>query len=298
MRRYRRAFTLLELLVVVSIIGVLLAILVPAVMAVMARGTATRNVSDIQQLSAACQTFYTRNGFYPPSRVILCDSYSDYFADPATCRTPKSPLHADSVATLCRMFPRIKGGAGAAWAAVVDWNGNGTVDGPVTLEGDQCLVFFLGGIPMTSGTTFGCQGFGKNPVNPTQAGGDRDTYFQFKSGQLANLHGNGYLSYLDAYGKVPFAYFSGYGTTNGYNRYFAAAANSDCASLGVWPYAKQLGAAPAYLNPDSCQIISAGKDGVFGPGTVLPAGAAWPGSMPLAGQDDRSNFSASPLGAN
>ena len=41
--------------------------------------------------------------------------FVDYFSD-AACKVPKSQLHADSVATLLRMFPRAKDTTGTAWA--------------------------------------------------------------------------------------------------------------------------------------------------------------------------------------
>ena len=57
-----------------------------------------------------------------------------------------------------------------------DFNGNGVMDGPYILHGHECLVFFLGGIPLptplqlpiTNPDTiqFGMTGFGKDPTNP------------------------------------------------------------------------------------------------------------------------------------
>ena len=49
-----------------------------------------------------------------------------------------------------------------------DFNGNGVMDGPYILQGHECLVFFLGGIPVQDPKSgaFGVSGFGKDPVNP------------------------------------------------------------------------------------------------------------------------------------
>jgi hypothetical protein len=102
------------------------------------------------------------------------------------------------------------------------------------LEGEQCLAFFLGGIPSQTSSGFVMTGFSRNGNNPGGLGGaDREPpFFEFKSNRLVqwipqppyvppNTIGTapGYPSYLDGYGKTPYAYFSSYKTANGYNRY-------------------------------------------------------------------------------
>jgi len=104
---------------------------------------------------------------------------------------------------------------------------------------------------------------------------------------------------MDPY-KLPYAYFSSYKTTNGYNRYFSTYNNSDCANLGVWPYYPTAGSGSAppakYHNPKSFQIISAGKDNTFGCGTVNSS--PWsPGNASREMEDDMSNFYDSALGS-
>jgi hypothetical protein len=105
---------------------------------------------------------------------------------------------------------------------------------------------------------------------------------------------------------APYAYFSSYKTTNGYNRYFPI---NDCASLAnpaanlpaPWPY-KQ--GPSQFLNPNSYQIISAGADGAFGPGSNpvdtppywSPANASLYYQNGTPGRDDQANFYDSPLG--
>src|SRR5262249_52023555 len=105
-------------------------------------------------------------------------------------------------------------------------------------------------------------------------------FFEFKSNRLGLLSNNQKqilnistanpptLAYADPYGSLTYAYFSSYKTRNGYNRYFNAQNNpsSDCAALGVWPYAESNS---IYLNPETFQIISAGADKAFGQGTNL-----------------------------
>jgi hypothetical protein len=196
------------------------------------------------------------------------------------------------------MFPRLD------WSQVQDWNGNGELDkGGFILEGDQCLVFFLGGIPACEPQP-GFLGFFGNKSNPTKPGEQRiGPFYEFDSNRLVDLHHNGFYSYLDGHLGKPYAYFSSYRKQNGYNRYFSLDRKSDCASLGVWPYAESIeGETPRYLMPSKFQIISAGADGRFGPGTDLTAESpftwtpATAEQTPDPGKDDQSNFHSKRLG--
>src|SRR5919202_1182232 len=128
-------FTLIELLVVISIIGVLMALLSAAVFRVLGKGPEVMTRQDISQLSQALESFKVKYGFYPPSRLKLCEKYTDY-AD--------TLFDKDSQFYLTKLAPRMVD----TWVSRgIDWNQNGTyeVGTPVILEGDQCLVFFLGG---------------------------------------------------------------------------------------------------------------------------------------------------------
>lgn len=236
----------------------------------------TRN--DISQLSNAIGGFKTAFGMYPPSRIKLSETGKYNLSE---------ALDRDSVECLKKMFPR-------ANLENIDWNGNGQIDGleqdgDVILEGDQCLVFFLRGIQHN--------GFSINKQNPSTKGGTRiGPFFEFAehrlkpNGNLASKHG--YLSYHDGFQSNFYAYFCG----GPHNRY----GTTDCATLKVWPYAKQVTPDIVYINPNSFQILSAGKDGIFGTGTVLPNGQPWTTEearkIDPAGADDMSNFHPKLLG--
>ena len=124
-----------------------------------------------------------------------------------------------------------------------DFNGNGVVDLPYILQGHECLVFFLGGVPMQTSLGFGMTGFGKDPTNPFTNGisllsngnpnpmfsnNRQAPFFEFANSRLALDPSNPYAAplptmpqipgYLDSLGNTLgggqinfYAYFSSYG---------------------------------------------------------------------------------------
>jgi prepilin-type N-terminal cleavage/methylation domain-containing protein len=64
----QRGFTLVEMLVVITIIGILMALLIPVIAGAMGRAQQTRNGFEISQLIMAIESFKSaRGGVYPPS---------------------------------------------------------------------------------------------------------------------------------------------------------------------------------------------------------------------------------------
>jgi hypothetical protein len=265
-----------------------------------------RNRSEISQLEIALESFKNKFGIYPPSQILLGERISDYNPN------PKDPpalaqLKVDSLQALTTIFPRLD----FSKSFFIDWDGNRSLSPAVILEGDQCLVFFLGGIPQVdaSGRLF-CSGFSTNPSDPTYHVQKPNTetiapFFEFDSARLLKRTQSNFLSYRDTHGTTPYAYFSSYKTRNNYNRY----GTSDCASLKVWPYAEGASASGLnstwrYQKPSNFQIISAGADGLFGRGSDpsipnsfwTPANAGTSPASAGAGQDDQANFYDTTLG--
>jgi len=329
-RRDRGGFTLIEILVVVTIIAILMSLLIVAVSKAMITGKQAAAQADIRQLDVAVENFKSKfNVPYIPSRIRLCEKFGYYGP-----QSGWSQLDFDSVEYIQRIFPRIDL---AGWTTVgIDWNGNGQIDpvndpqtglplGDAILEGDQCLVFFLGGIPLNAaGQPLNCQGFSTSPANPAAGTNDRigPFYEGFTAGRLAKIppgalnprRSPNYFSLLDTYSQgdgggniggilgpaAPYAYFSSYKTPGNYNRY----GGSDCPVLGLLPYIRT----NKYLNYSTHQIICAGLDHNFAPGGNWIPGVGFWGPMPFtnptppppilqnSGFDDLSNFSDHKLG--
>ncbi len=66
-RNFRRAFTLVELLVVVSIIGILMSLLMPAVQSAREAARQTQCKNNLYQIGRACLQHVDKQGYFPSS---------------------------------------------------------------------------------------------------------------------------------------------------------------------------------------------------------------------------------------
>jgi prepilin-type N-terminal cleavage/methylation domain-containing protein len=307
----RSAFTLVELMVVIMIIAILVSLISSAVMKAMQKIPEVTTRTEISQLETALQAFMADyNITEPPPSFLILNEYS--------------PTMTQSGSFLQKLFGKNLG-------TNVDWNGNGAIDGPAApggwyLEGEQCLVFYLGGIPTapTLLSAFSPQGFSTNNMNPalpvTVSPKRKGPYYTFQVARLKpltalNPTASPFPVYIDAWqtktgpffaalGGTPYAYFSSIGNNNtGYlqNTPPALLPLLDCASIRAYPYYLTGTSPNQFMNPNTYQIISAGKDGIFGiAGSTNTVGT--PGWNPAAGAvgvgaDDQANFSANLLGS-
>jgi general secretion pathway protein G len=280
----RAGFTLVELLVVIVIIAILVALTAAGVMAVLRQGPEKKAQQEIANLVNAIEQ--AKNGLNPeggplpflPSKILL-DETGGYVSNGGYTNVGTADWFA--VTFLRKAF-----GKRMNPLQPIDWNGDGLYT-TYFLQGHQALVFWLGGVP--SGTTM--TGWSTNPTNPGLPGGTRKApFYTFPGSQLAAVSAtNNFPYYVDAFNNAaPYAYFSSYYSGNDYNT-----VPTDCPSIvGLSPYMTPAG---KFINPKGFQIISAGRDGVFGPGGPWNGYGPWTAANP--GGDDLANFSSSVLGS-
>jgi prepilin-type N-terminal cleavage/methylation domain-containing protein len=305
MRRHsapqRGGFTLIELLVVLAIIAVLVALIGSAIFSAMAAGPDAQTRHEIAQLATAieaCKSNLSPAGPLPflPSRIKL-DETCDYPNRTVTGSDDWFAVYFLKKAfgnSLNLIRPGNRGYGGG-----IDWNGDGMATGVYYLDGAEAMVFWLGGIP-TATAPAGCRGFNTDPRNPgaNGAGTFKQPFYTFPPNRLVRL-ANNFLRYTDAYNNnppSPYLYFSTYQAGNDYNINpmnnppLVQYAGPDCSQSfpTVFPYQTAPG---QFINPKSFQILSAGRDGQFGPGGVWPANG-WGPNNPNHGSDDLANFSS------
>lgn len=228
---------------VVVIIGILAALLLPVIGRALRKGKITQVNSDIHLLDAALTEFKSKYGVFPPSRICLHEN-PVAFAYGQHTGPLAQVLNATDQRTLVflkRMFPNFNPTNPASVGLnVYDYNGNGQADNFLTLNGAECLVFFLGGMPqplmpdVTGGenlvgllngtlaqvTTRGVEGFSQNPQLPfgrsavdTATNGNAAiavgatqrtaSLFEFNPGRLTDLDFDGFWEYYDPATQPP-----------------------------------------------------------------------------------------------
>lgn len=278
----RSAFTLIEMMVVILIIAILVTLLSSAVVQVLGKKPEVETRVEISELTVALQAFMNDYQLSdpPPSALILREDLAYNLT---------VPLEAQSAKFLQKVFGKNLGAGGP-----IDWNGDGIQNGPWILEGEHCLIFYIGGIPnvaaQKSGSPAQPLGFNANNANPAapQQPGQRrkGPYMDLPASRLVSSGNGGFVQLLDPWmlktGPSPYVYYSSQGIMNGYSV-------ADCQTVDTaGPYMTAPG---QFTSPNTYQIISAGKDGRFGGGLWNPTAGATG-----AGADDQANFSSTRLG--
>ena len=81
-----RAFTLVELLVVIAVIAILAAIAIPNFLEAQTRAKVTRAKADLRVIAEALESYHVDHGRYPPAAGVGPHHTSSHFANPVSRR--------------------------------------------------------------------------------------------------------------------------------------------------------------------------------------------------------------------
>ncbi|QDU41373.1 hypothetical protein Mal4_57400 [Maioricimonas rarisocia] len=290
----RAAFTMIELLIVIVVIAILVALLLPAVGGARYRARVAQVTSEIANLEKAIADFKLKYGINPPSRIVLCETASQWGDDWDSSPPVSGVDDADrrnSIAAIRQIWPQFGFGTG-------DMNGDGDSDDEFLLTGPECLLFFLGGSgiltdPGDSSDTPIANGFSANPGNPFASGGNRvGPFHEFDPARMVDLDSDGAWEYLDPLPNqtTPMMYISS-DEGRGYD--------TDDLSLSGLPSPTltdfyDLGSTSEPHKPNSYQIISPGIDTFFGDGGTWTTDSRLPVSRKEE-WDNITNFSGGVL---
>lgn len=300
-RHTRHGFSLIELLVVIVIIGILMALILPALNGARIRAKITAVATEITQLDQALVSFESKFKSLPPSSLTIPVNAASWSA-------------ADRQKIL-RIWDQFDfstcGGLGSTAAGIP----GAYPASPVYLNGAECLVFFLGGVnanPDPSGTPQFI-GFANNSQYPWAIyPQNRDVpFFENFNLRMLDLDGDNAREFKDSLPdqESPYLYFSSQGKS--YDKMNSLTAYDDFDVNGPWidpmgvPHdgrdnPKDLSS--IYLGSDGktplrdqgYQIISPGIDKLYGLGGVYTDGEELKGARKDEA-DNITNFSGGVL---
>lgn len=255
----RNAFTLIEMLVVTIIIGILIGLVSVAVMGALGRAKEAALYFETQEMTKAIHSMSLGGSSFPPADLRMANA-TDFNSPVAKWFKRNYPRY-----DLTTLKAELEAAGGASITT--------------TFDPGLALVFWLAG-------------FDPDPERPLNghaarmAGTDRKQWlYEFDTSRLVNKR------YLMKGASVLFDDKNGNGAPDAGEKYRAYlyydASSYATAFAGFSPYKTGTGANDYFFNPDSCQIICSGRDGIFGAGGA-PPGAA----VPYAGfdADNIANF--------
>ncbi|MCH2182063.1 MAG: type II secretion system GspH family protein [Mariniblastus sp.] len=230
----RGGFTVVEILVAITVIAILSAMLIPVVGSAMRRASEFAIESEMAQLDLAIEHFKSDNGFYPPSFARLSGG-SDFM--PYLNRI--APNHGYSATNLNQW-----------WTSV----GSQIQNTP-----GSDLVFWLSGIAKNKQYPLGLAGSWIAGHGAANDGVERNAYFDFSTDRL-NINGTA-ASFTQARGKpAPYQYIDA-------ASYGPNAANQILPDFHGYHVIVEDGSGGylrKFFNPNSFQLVANGLDGLPG----------------------------------
>ena len=125
-RNFKKAFTLVEMLIVVIIIGILMAALLPRLKGAQERARDTARKANISQISTALEMYFNDNGYYPNGQCVsdlkqaLVPQYmSDLPTDPQKGRIAYGTKAGGCEGWVYGYAPLYKNGAQSGWSVLL-----------------------------------------------------------------------------------------------------------------------------------------------------------------------------------
>lgn len=276
----KRAFTLVEMLVVIAIIGVLVALLLPAVVGAINNARRARMALEISQLANAVEAYKAKFGDYPPnfrSHDVFIRHVRKCFRKIHSNPDPMNPGHLELTEQKI-------------------WGTNDFSMGTPTpnIDESEALVMWLTQINSDPRQPFTYLTTGSTPAN-------RVNLYDIDLQRITDADSDGYPSYKPAYaGDTAYIHIDSRSyPSHNINNTSSVVATAEGGFMGsVRPYydsSVTTGGGIAQ-KPSSFQILCAGQDGVFGAdptGTMTDKRKFYPSGInyQVEDRDNITNFS-------